>query len=109
MSAEFEDVLDKLLKGEYSARTIRKIHSQEKKIRGVKNVPHCDLEETARRKLEEIFNAGVHSKYAREVLTVLEYSNNHNHYKTDALLIDDIVNHKRIVFNNYLIEYQWTK
>ncbi|MCT6684609.1 hypothetical protein N0B21_20725 [Bacillus velezensis] len=98
----FKDVLDKLLKGEYSARTIRKAHSQEKKIRGVKNVPHYDLEETARRKLEEILDGGVQYKYARETLIALQYCSNHHHYLTDALLIDDIVSHKRITFNNYL-------
>ncbi|WP_225230246.1 hypothetical protein [Ureibacillus galli] len=72
----------------------------------MKNVPHYNLEEAARRKLEEIFDAGnVHNKYARETLIALQYCSNHHHYLTDALLLDDIVNHKRIVFNNYLIEH----
>jgi len=31
MSSNFEDVLDKLLKGEWSASVIRKVHRQEKK------------------------------------------------------------------------------
>ncbi|GLJ04295.1 hypothetical protein [Bacillus sp. YKCMOAS1] len=107
MNLNFEGVLGKLLQGEYSARTIRKVHGQERKIRGIKNIPHYDLEETARKKLEEIFNAGkVYGKYARETLCALQYCSNHHHYLTDSLLIDDIVDHKRIVFNNYLIEYR---
>lgn len=102
MNEKFEDVLDKLLKGEWSGSVIRKVHRQEKKIRGEKNVPHFNLEGVARRKLEEIFKSGrVNPKYAREVLTALEYSQRVYHYRTGASLLDDIETNQRIVFNNY--------
>jgi hypothetical protein len=106
MDTNFELLLDRLLRGEYSARTIREVHSQEKKIRKHKNIADYVLEEKARKKLEEIFNDGkVKNKYSREFLTALQYCSDHHHYLTDELLIDDIVNRKRISFNNYLVKH----
>lgn len=101
MNEKFEKIVDWILKGQLSEKDIKKAHEQEKKIRETKNVPHHNFVIVTKRKLEEIFSGRVHTKYAREALTALEYANSHYNVVTGASLLDDIVTNQRIVFNNY--------
>ncbi|MCY9373428.1 hypothetical protein [Bacillus haynesii] len=91
-----------------SEQVLKKIHAQEGKIRGTKNVPDNILVANAKKELEEIFSGGrrVNPKYARETLIALNYARENHHFTTGRSMLDDIINHKRIVFNNYLIEYR---
>ncbi|RFU64453.1 hypothetical protein [Bacillus sp. V59.32b] len=102
----YKKEVDDLLAGKYSKQTLKKVHAQWKKIHGTVTIPHHNFVSTAKRVLEEIFHGTLHFKYASEILCALQYCSNHHHYLTDDLLLDDIDNHKRIVFNNYLIKYQ---
>lgn len=87
-------------------KALKKIHAQEAKITGTKNVPHNSLVAIAKKELEATYSGAgrVNPKYARETLIAIEYVKNHYHYLTGVSMLDDIVNNKRIVFNNYLIE-----
>ncbi|NLZ76104.1 MAG: hypothetical protein GX914_06345 [Erysipelotrichia bacterium] len=101
MNEKFEKIVDRLLKGQWSERVIRKVHEQEKKIRERKNLAHHNLVVVAKRKLEEILDGGVQAKYARETLTAFEYAESHNHFQTGASMLDDIITHQKIDFNDY--------
>lgn len=99
----YEKEVDNLLAGKYSKQTLKKVHALWKKINGTVTIPHHNFVSKAKRALEEIFHGAVQFKYSSEMLIALKYCSNHHHYLTDALLLNDIVNQKRVVFNNYLI------
>ncbi|MGN7311553.1 hypothetical protein ACTHQ4_10695 [Alkalicoccobacillus gibsonii] len=86
-----------------SEKHLRKIHLQEKKIGGIKNVPHYSLIASTKKELEAIFlgSGRINPKYAKETLIALDYAKNHYHYITGFSMLNDIVTHQKIVFNNY--------
>ncbi|MBS4220605.1 hypothetical protein KHA96_20115 [Bacillus sp. FJAT-49711] len=83
--------------------TLRKIHNQENKITGDKNVPHNSVVVSAREELQGIYSGEgrIYPKYAKEVVIALEYARNHHHFETGYSMLEDIENGKRIDFNDY--------
>lgn len=102
----YEKEVESLLAGKYSKQTLKKVHAQWKKIHGTVIVPHHNFVSTAKRALEGIFHGSVHFKFASEILCALKYCLSHHHYLKDTTLLRDIVNHKRIFFSSYTIEYR---
>ncbi|WP_096271653.1 hypothetical protein [Paucisalibacillus globulus] len=90
-----------------SVRDLKKIHAQWRKMHhGTINIPHRSAVVSVKKELEQIIPGRVHTKWAKELLIAKIYAMNHYHYKTGASMLDDIISNKKIIFNNYLIEYR---
>lgn len=84
-----------------SKQHLKQLHKKWKRIYGTITVPSHSLIAKGRKELEAIFHGSVHSKYTREILQALDYARNHYHFLTGASMLDDIISHKRIDFNDY--------
>ncbi|MBR0622137.1 MULTISPECIES: hypothetical protein [Bacillus] len=80
---------------------LKQLHKIWRKIKGDITVPHQILVVKGKRELEEIFQASVHFKYTREILQALDHAKSNYHEFTGISMLDDIISHKRIFFNNY--------
>lgn len=102
----YDKEVNNLLAGKYSKQTLKKVHAQWKRIEGTIIIPNHNFVSTAKTALEGIFHGTVHLKYASETLCALQYCSYHHHYLNGNLLLDDIINQKRVYFKNYTIEYR---
>ncbi|VXA96175.1 hypothetical protein [Bacillus altitudinis] len=101
----YKKEVNDLLAGKYSKQSLKRIHSQWKKIEGTVTLPDYNTAMKLKTALDGIFHCKIQVEYAKKILIALYYCSNQHHYLTDSLLIEDIVNQKRIYFKNYTIEY----
>lgn len=84
-----------------SKQELKQLHKKWKRIYGTITVPHHSLVVNGRKELEMIFQGPVQFKYTREMLQALDYARSTYHFLTHRSMLDDIVSHKRIDFNDY--------
>lgn len=101
----YKKEVNDLLAGKYSKQTLKRVHAQWKKIEGTVTLPDYNTAMKVKTALDGIFHCEVQVEYAKKILIALHYCSKHFHYLRLGLLIDDIVNQKRIYFKNYTIEY----
>ncbi|GAQ19491.1 glycine-tRNA synthetase subunit beta [Oceanobacillus picturae] len=84
--------------------TLRKLHAQYPKIRSTEypEVHNSEVYESIQ-DLEFVFpqDGKVQPRYAKETKISYKYALTVRHYITNKLLIDDVRDGERIVFNNY--------
>lgn len=102
----YDKEVNDLLAGKYSKQTLKKVHAQWKKIEGTVTLPDYNTAMKVKTALEGIFHGTVHLKYASETLCALQYCAYHHSYLNGNLLLEDIINQKRVYFKNYTIEYR---
>ena len=84
-----------------SKQHLKQLHKKWKKIYGSITVPHHSLVAKGKKELEAIFQGPVQYKYSREILQALDYARSNYHFITGRSMLDDIISHKRIDFNDY--------
>lgn len=86
-----------------SEDSLRKIYAQEKKITGMKKLPHNSLIAAVLPVMESKYSGigKIHPSYIEKVLTGLDYAKSHREYRTGRTMLEDIVSGQRLYFNDY--------